>query len=178
MEEAAIPSRRLVTDRVIIDAMRACQPKSVLDVGCGEGWLARTLAAKGIEVCGIDGVPHLIDVAQRRAGKHQVFRLLHYKNLCAKTLQRTCDLMVCNFSLLGDKSVGVFFREARDLLHPEGHLLVQTLHPLLCCGESCYQDSWRKGAWEAIEGCFEIHFHGIFARCRVELDFSQTVVTH
>ncbi|WP_299943705.1 class I SAM-dependent methyltransferase [uncultured Microbulbifer sp.] len=153
IEEAAIPSRRRVTDQAIIDAVRACKPKSVLDVGCGEGWLARALAAEGIEVCGIDGVARLIEVAQHRAGKHQEFRLLCYDNLCASTLQRDFDLAVCNFSLFGESIKG-FFTEARELLYPGGHLVVQTLHPPLCCGEFCYRDGWRAGTWEGIEGCF------------------------
>ncbi|WP_221176052.1 class I SAM-dependent methyltransferase [Brevibacillus nitrificans] len=33
------------------------RPSRVLDVGCGEGWLARTLNEEGIDVVGIDGSP-------------------------------------------------------------------------------------------------------------------------
>ena len=45
-----IPSRRLVTDQAIIDAVMRRKPTSVLDLGCGEGWLARELSARGVDV--------------------------------------------------------------------------------------------------------------------------------
>ncbi|MPW04285.1 hypothetical protein GCT19_01245 [Paraburkholderia sp. CNPSo 3155] len=33
-----IDSRRLVTDQAVLDAVLACDPATVLDLGCGEGW--------------------------------------------------------------------------------------------------------------------------------------------
>lgn len=38
-----IESRRLMTDRAMVDAVLGRAPRSVLDLGCGEGWLARAL---------------------------------------------------------------------------------------------------------------------------------------
>ncbi|MEW5305968.1 MAG: hypothetical protein WDW36_008476 [Sanguina aurantia] len=61
-----IASRRLVTDAAIIDAVLARAPRTVLDVGCGEGWLARALACRDIDVTGIDVVQALIDQARAR----------------------------------------------------------------------------------------------------------------
>jgi SAM-dependent methyltransferase len=40
--------------------------RSVLDAGCGEGYLARVLAARGAHVTGIDLSPRLIDLARAR----------------------------------------------------------------------------------------------------------------
>jgi SAM-dependent methyltransferase len=40
--------------------------RSVLDAGCGEGYLARILAARGARVVGIDLAPRLIDLARAR----------------------------------------------------------------------------------------------------------------
>ena len=44
-----IESRLLVTNKAIIDAVLAQAPKTVLDVGCGEGWLIRELKKAGIK---------------------------------------------------------------------------------------------------------------------------------
>ena len=40
-------------------------PKSVLDLGCGEGWLCRELVKQGVQVTGTDISPELI----RKAGE-------------------------------------------------------------------------------------------------------------
>ena len=64
----AIPSRKLVTDRAIVDAVRSVEPQRVLDIGCGEGWLARALQRGGLEVVGIDCVPELVEEARRLGG--------------------------------------------------------------------------------------------------------------
>jgi 2-polyprenyl-3-methyl-5-hydroxy-6-metoxy-1,4-benzoquinol methylase len=60
-----IESRVQITDKAIIDAIMARSPRTVLDIGCGEGWLARALAARGVGVTGVDVVPGLVEAAQR-----------------------------------------------------------------------------------------------------------------
>ena len=67
VREKQIASRRLATDQAIIDAIVDCKPKSVLDVGCGEGWLVRALTERGIQAAGVDAIPALIERA-RQAG--------------------------------------------------------------------------------------------------------------
>jgi 2-polyprenyl-3-methyl-5-hydroxy-6-metoxy-1,4-benzoquinol methylase len=140
-----IESRRLVTDRAIIEAALGRSPRSVLDLGCGEGWLARVLGASGIEVIGIDAVPALIEQARQAGGGD--FRVMSYEDIAAGKLDAAVDAVVCNFALLGNESVAGLFRIIRTLLRPQGSLLVQTLHPLVACGEHPYQDGWRAGSW-------------------------------
>lgn len=152
IDGAAIESRQLVTDAAIVAAALERRPGRVLDVGCGEGWLARALAAEGLEVCGIDAVPELVEAAEKRAGPREQYRLLSYEQLArealaAGELQQRFDLLVCNFSLLGGESVEALFAAARELINPGGHLLVQTLHPLLACGDGDYRDGWQPGSW-------------------------------
>jgi 2-polyprenyl-3-methyl-5-hydroxy-6-metoxy-1,4-benzoquinol methylase len=60
IQAASILSRKLVTDRAIVDAVLSVSPGRVFDLGCGEGWLARALNAQGIEVTGADAVPELV----------------------------------------------------------------------------------------------------------------------
>jgi 2-polyprenyl-3-methyl-5-hydroxy-6-metoxy-1,4-benzoquinol methylase len=48
VRDKLIESRRLVTDQAILGAILALRPRSVLDVGCGEGWLVHALAARGV----------------------------------------------------------------------------------------------------------------------------------
>src|SRR5690349_24530092 len=69
VREERIESRRLVTDRAIVDAVLSRQPQSVLDLGCGEGWLVRALSAQGVQrVIGVDVVPVLVEQARATGG--------------------------------------------------------------------------------------------------------------
>ena len=65
VREGKIESRRLSTDQAIVNAILSCSPQTVLDIGCGEGWLVRELAAKNIRATGIDVVPALITQAKQ-----------------------------------------------------------------------------------------------------------------
>lgn len=147
-----IASRVNVTDQAILDVILAQQPHSVLDVGCGEGWLVRALANEGIDACGIDVVPAFIDYARRQ--KSGRFEVMAYENMSATTLVDNVDVVVCNFSLLGNESVQHVFRQVPELLTSEGVFIIQTLHPL-SVGAGVQQEGWRDGSWAG----FSEQFH-------------------
>lgn len=150
VREQAIASRRLVTDRAILDAVLARRPRSVIDLGCGEGWLVRALSGQGIDVLGIDAVPALVDAAHAAGGGR--FLAMDYADVANGALRERADAAVCNFSLLGGESVDALLRAMPALLAPGGALLVQTLHPPTACGDAPYVDGWRDGSWA---GCGE-----------------------
>jgi SAM-dependent methyltransferase len=50
----------------LIDLLGDIADRPVLDAGCGEGYLARALAARGARVTGIDLSPRLIELARAR----------------------------------------------------------------------------------------------------------------
>ncbi|MBD8898452.1 methyltransferase domain-containing protein [Rhodanobacter sp. DHG33] len=147
VREGRIESRRLATDQAILDAVLAHSPRTAIDVGCGEGWLARALAEKGVQVLGVDAVPALVETARAKGGD---FRILSYEAIASGALDQRADVVVCNFSLLGGASVDALLVAAPRLLEPGGALIVQTLHPAMA-GEP-YADGWREGSWV---GCGE-----------------------
>lgn len=147
-----IESRHLVTDQAIIDAVLSRAPRSVLDIGCGEGWLARALAGAGVQVRGIDAVPALIDQAQAAGGGE--FRVMSYETLAIDGIGASFDALVCNFSLLGEGAVEGLFAMFPSLLNPQGSVLIQTLHPLIACADAPYRDGWREGSWAGLGKAF------------------------
>jgi hypothetical protein len=64
------------------------------------------------------------------------------------------DVVVANFSLLGDESVQGLFRSIPSLLTPQGTFIIQTLHPAIACGEDPYIDGWRSGSWAGFSSDF------------------------
>ena len=146
-----IDSRVRVTNQAIIDAVVGRAPRSVLDIGCGEGWLVRALAARGIRAIGVDAVPDLIDRARLAGGE---FRVESYEDIVDRGFDATVDVAVANFSLIGKESVDRLVRRAPSFLSPGGALVVQTLHPLVACGDLPYVDGWRAGSWSGFSDDF------------------------
>ena len=151
---ASIASRKLVTNQAIVDAVSSILPSRVLDLGCGEGWLARALAGRGVRVTGVDVVPEL--VAQAAAlissddpGPGSVQYLVQdYASIANLSwLGSPFDAVVCNFSLLGAKSVETLIAALPRYLEGPGYLIIQTLHPVAACGDQPYEDGWRAGSW-------------------------------
>lgn len=150
-----VKSRTLVTNQAVVQAVMDCQPQSVLDVGCGEGWLTRTLAGQGVSTLGIDATPSLIGRAQQ-ADHRARYRVGTYHDIVAGCLRNEppFDVMVCNFSLLGQASVEALVRYLPRILSPNGHFIIQTLHPLTANGDDAYRDGWRTGSWQGFSGDF------------------------
>ena len=161
----SIESRRLVTDQAIIAAIMAREPSSVIDVGCGEGWLLRALAdsgaggggSSGLRLTGFDAIAALIDAA-KHAGRKDAgradYHVASYEDLAAGRMAIAGDAVVCNFSLLGREPVEALIRAMPSMLTPRGVFIVQTLHPMVACGPSTYEDGWRATTWD---GCGD-HF--------------------
>lgn len=152
VRDRQIASREAVTNQAILDTILAQAPRSLLDLGCGEGWLVRAAAAKGIAAVGIDAIPALVAAAQTAGGGK--FRVMDYEAIAAGELALTVDAVVCNFALFGEAIVEQLFRAIPALLTADGVLIVQTLHPVVACGDLPYQDGWRTGSWAGFSAAF------------------------
>lgn len=133
VRERSIESRRVATDAAIVDAVLAQRPRTVLDLGCGEGWLARALASRGIEVTGVDGSAELIASAKELGGGE--FHVLRYDEL--PRLGRTFDVAVANFSLLDEVLPEL----------PAPVVVIQTVHPSFAAA-----DGWQVEDFATMPG--------------------------
>lgn len=151
VREQRIPSRRAGTDAAIVQACLRTSAATVLDVGCGEGWLARALARAGRDVTGIDASAGLIEQATSVAldiggsGGRARFSAVGYEQLIADSaaLAGPWELIVCNFALLGDPLTPLL-RALAQRLAPHGQLLIQTVHPWMAMGDGAYTNAWRE----------------------------------
>jgi len=152
VRQQQIESRRQVTDTAIVEAVLACPGESVLDLGCGEGWLTRSLTTHGKQVLGVDAVAGLVQRSQELGGG--TFLQMDYEAVASSDLQRSFDLVVCNFSLFGKASVERLLGAIPKLLNPGGSLVIQTLHPRAVCGDLPYAEGWRQGSWDGFNEAF------------------------
>ena len=99
-------------------------------------------------------VPELVEEAQRRDEAGQ-FKVCSYEEIAAGGFQaERFDLIVCNFSLIGKDSVEKLLRALPRYMNPQGHVVIQTLHSVMACGEQAYCDGWRPGSWDGFGSDF------------------------
>jgi 2-polyprenyl-3-methyl-5-hydroxy-6-metoxy-1,4-benzoquinol methylase len=153
VREGRIPSRRLATDAAIVQAVAELEPRRVLDLGCGEGWLMRALAERGIETVGLDVSLELVMAAEETGGGR--YRCCSYDELVDDPTRAggPYDAIACNFSLLG-ADLPPLLRALRANLAPGGALVIQTVHPWTAAGDEGYADGWRTETFAACGGGF------------------------
>lgn len=150
VRERKIDSRRLATDAAIMEAVMSLRPETVLDLGCGEGWLVRELTAKGVRAAGVDASRPLIEAAREAGGGS--FYAGSYEELGSADLPfAPYDVVVANFSVL-EEDVGPVFTAAARMLRAGGAFVIQTVHPPFAAGEDGYVSGWRTETFATIDG--------------------------
>jgi malonyl-CoA O-methyltransferase len=111
----------------LIGLLPALQPRRVLDIGCGTGYLTGKLAAKftAAAVLGIDLAPGMIAVARRHEGQRLRFDVADGEELKGP---REYDLVVSNAALQWMDAARVFNAVA-PILKPGGCLAFSTFGP-------------------------------------------------
>lgn len=143
-----IESRKLVTNAAIVAILEQWAAPPLLDLGCGEGWLARTMGTKGWAVTGTDGVEALVQHA--RSLGNEVYEQYSYEefiNLSASARVGKHQSVVINFALLDKENTEQLLATLHHYLLPQGRLFIQTLHPMQAGGTAPYTDGWRDGSW-------------------------------
>ena len=148
-----IASRREATDAAIIRTTLASQPRTLLDLGCGEGWLVRELRRRGVDAHGVDGIPELIALA-RRAGEDAHYSVFTFDAIVKGALGiEPVDVVVANFSLLSEAGTVDMVGAVPRLLAPGGRFVVQTAHPAFV-EVGPYRSGWRPGSWDGFGDAF------------------------
>jgi 2-polyprenyl-3-methyl-5-hydroxy-6-metoxy-1,4-benzoquinol methylase len=154
VQNKELESRRIVTNRAIIDAVLDSRPQKVLDLGCGEGWLSRTLRRNGVDCCGTDAVEALINEAISKDGNY--YWQHTYEDIIAgrHTLPAPFDAIVINFALLDKHVTDQLIATLPTLLTDTGLLFVQTLHPMSMPEEERDQTGWKEACWKGMKRKF------------------------
>ncbi len=158
VEGEDLESRKLVTNQAIVGTVLKYQPKKVLDVGCGEGWLCRALQQHGIETLGVDAVADFITHAREQG--EGLFEQVSYQELIQnKSLaSMPFDAVVINFALLDQKITEALLPALRNYLASSGYLIIQTLHPHSFNNDLPYQSGWHDEDWSLMKQEFTMPY--------------------
>jgi SAM-dependent methyltransferase len=123
----------------------------VLDIGCGEGQVARRVAGLGADVVGLDPTPSQIDAARARAGGPRYARARAEALPCRDD---AFDAVVLCLALEHVEAFEVAIHEVARVLEPDGRFVLVLCHPLLQAPRSGWIDDqtvgehyWRIGAY-------------------------------
>jgi SAM-dependent methyltransferase len=102
-----------------------------LDLGCGEGRLARDLAARGYDAVGVDASPTMVAAAREAAPEME----LHLADAAALPFgDASFELVVAFMSLQDVDDLTGAVREAARVLVPGGNLCLAIVHPVNSAG--------------------------------------------
>ena len=97
-----------------------------VDVGCGEGRLAREMIARGHHVVGVEGSPALARAARDAEPSFEV----HVADAAAMPLPDACaDLAVASLSLLNIDDMAGAVRDVARILRPDARFGFNVPHP-------------------------------------------------
>jgi SAM-dependent methyltransferase len=163
MPDAVFANERLAAiydpldpDRRDLDAYLAMAAefgvRSVLDVGCGTGTFACLLAARGIEVTGVDPAAASLDVARRKAGADKVRWILGDATKLPP-LQADLATMTGNVAQVftTDEDWDLTLQAIGAALRPGGRLVFETRDPA--------RQAWRR--WNRDETWRRVQIAGV-----------------
>lgn len=104
----------------------------ILDLGCGSGYLARALAARGARVDGVDLSPNMVAHARRAEAERPLGVTYHVADAAAAGdlfAPGSFDLVVSCLALQDMSDPAATFRAARALLRPGGRFVASITHP-------------------------------------------------
>jgi SAM-dependent methyltransferase len=139
-------------------AHHAAGARRVLDIGCGEGQVARQLAASGARVVGLDPTAAQITAASGRAGGPRYLRGRAEALPCGDA---TFDTVVLCAALEHVEDFEGALQEVARVLEPGGRFVLVLAHPFLQTPGAGWVDDrvlnqryWRIGAYLEEERAF------------------------
>ncbi len=126
--------------------------KLTIDVGCGEGRVARDLIARGHRVRAFDGSPTLVAAARDFVPSIAA----EVADAAALPLPDACADLVVAFMVLHDvEDIDAAAREAARVLEPGGRLCFAIVHPINSAGRF---KTKQADAWFRIGGSYLARF--------------------
>ena len=140
-------TRRYLLNPVIFGLVGPVAGKTVLDAGCGQGYLSRLLAKKGAVVTGVEpSEPWYTYAAEREQTESLGIHYVQADLSTWATQSNAFDCVIANMVLMDIPDYLPALRACITALKREGSLIVSLLHP-------CFEEpgsTWKE------KGCVEV----------------------
>ncbi len=125
------PNRFFQSDPVLWRMLKEIKELTVLDLGCGEGYLSRELAKKGAQVIAVDISENLIEIARKKslAEGLDIDCRVENSQMLQSIPEGTIDRIVCNYVLMDVPDLKKTVQEMYRVLKPQGEAVVILSHP-------------------------------------------------
>ena len=122
---------RALIDPALLEVVGEVEGLRVLDLGCGNGYIARKLARRGAQVTGIDASAPIIGHARRREAAAPLGIEYHVADASRLAIfgEEAFDLVVANMSLMNIEDAGGTISEVSRLLVRNGRFVASLSHP-------------------------------------------------
>lgn len=163
IDSEEIPSR-IVTNSAIIELLSQLPSTTILDCGCGEGWLTRSMTLIGKKSVGIDATLKLIEHA-RTKGPETYYQMSYDEISQGEEIPESpFEAVIFNFCLYQQEGMDLLLKNLRKSVTTKGYLVIQTIHPFFLLDRKLgYKSQWIANAWEGLPGNFT-NGHKWFAR--------------
>jgi ubiquinone biosynthesis O-methyltransferase len=124
-------NREYVIDPVIFRLLGSINGLSILDAGCGGGYLCRQLARKGAKVVGVDISKKFIEIAEQKE-KENPLNIKYYAGSLHNLpmfKDKTFDIIISNLVLMDVADLNKAIKELRRVLKKSGKLIFSIMHP-------------------------------------------------
>lgn len=150
-------------DRACDQAMRDRNTlPSIVDVGCGTGWISQQLASRG-SVTGIDTSSSAIEIARKQYSE-PAFQVADITASSPNAVFGSFDLAVCSEVIehLPDSRKPLFVQRLCSLIKPGGHLVITTPNALVwdAYWKTPDCERWRQ---PVEDWCTPAQLHGLLA---------------
>jgi ubiquinone/menaquinone biosynthesis C-methylase UbiE len=123
--------------------------KSVLDLGCGDGYELSQIKLKGALIFGIDSSQEMIEIAQQKNPEGNI-KIGDFENI--PFADHSFDLVISKWAFQQSMNIDSIYQEIARVIKPNGQLVYLSSHPIrqFIDKNRCGKDYFKKEMVEAV----------------------------
>ncbi len=122
-------ARRDLLDPTIFNLIEDVEGKTILDAGCGNGYLSRKLAHQGAIVTGIEPATSLFDYCLEKENQDMLGITYLQQDLSELSINKEFDIVLLVNVLMDIPEYKTALKNCVSVLKPGGEIVISILHP-------------------------------------------------